>query len=59
MLLFVYECLQFIKKLGRGFPIVVSSKPKRTDASFSLRDTTEVMDFLTKLTGWRRSSSSD
>ncbi|XP_059450612.1 probable trehalose-phosphate phosphatase J [Corylus avellana] len=53
------DAFKFIKNLGRGFPIVVSSMPKRTDASFSLRDTMEVMDFLTKLTGWRRSSSSD
>ncbi|XP_059449571.1 probable trehalose-phosphate phosphatase J [Corylus avellana] len=53
------DAFKFIKKLGRGFSIVVSSMPKKTDASFSLRDTIEVMDFLTKLTGWRKSSSSD
>ncbi|XP_062150060.1 probable trehalose-phosphate phosphatase D [Alnus glutinosa] len=53
------DAFKFIKKVGRGFPIVVSSTPKRTDASFSLRDTTEVMNFLTNLTGWTRSSSSD
>ncbi|XP_059445116.1 probable trehalose-phosphate phosphatase J isoform X2 [Corylus avellana] len=53
------DAFKFIKEVGRGFPIVVSSTPKMTDASFSLRDTIEVMNFLTKLTGWRRISSSD
>ncbi|PIA34630.1 hypothetical protein AQUCO_03700134v1 [Aquilegia coerulea] len=42
----------------QGYPIIVSSIPKETKASYSLRDPSEVMHFLMRLARWRRNSSS-
>ncbi|KAM6600242.1 trehalose-phosphate phosphatase A isoform X1 [Cannabis sativa] len=44
-------------QVGQGFPIVVSSTPKETVASYSLREPTEVMAFLIRLVKWRKSVS--
>ncbi|XP_057995351.1 probable trehalose-phosphate phosphatase 2 isoform X3 [Hevea brasiliensis] len=43
---------------GQGYPIIVTSSPKDTKASFSLRDPSEVLTFLLRLARWRKSSSS-
>ena len=45
-----------IKSIGEGFPIVVSSTSKETEALYSLREPTEVMSFLIRLTKWKRGS---
>jgi trehalose 6-phosphate phosphatase len=44
-----------IKRIGKGFSVVVSSAPKETKASYSLRDPTEVMAFLVRLGKWKGS----
>ncbi|XP_043716787.1 trehalose-phosphate phosphatase B-like isoform X2 [Telopea speciosissima] len=41
---------------GQGYPIIVSSIPKETNASYSLRDPSEVMSFLIRLAEWWNSS---
>ncbi|EEF39079.1 probable trehalose-phosphate phosphatase D [Ricinus communis] len=53
------DAFKAIKDIGRGYPIVVSSIPKETKASYSLRDTDEVMSFLLNLVKWKSSSASD
>lgn len=50
--------LQVIQRRGQGYPIIVSSSPKDTKASFSLHDPSEVLTFLSRLARWRKSSSS-
>ncbi|GMH08913.1 hypothetical protein Nepgr_010753 [Nepenthes gracilis] len=52
------DAFKVIRSRGQGFPIIVSSKPKDTKASYSLRDPSEVLSFLLQLTKWRRNSSS-
>ncbi|KAG8653006.1 hypothetical protein MANES_06G158300v8 [Manihot esculenta] len=47
-----------IQRRGQGYPIIVSSSPKDTKASFSLHDPSEVLTFLSRLARWRKSSSS-
>ncbi|GMH28100.1 hypothetical protein Nepgr_029943 [Nepenthes gracilis] len=51
------DAFKVICKRGQGFPIIVSSKPKDTRASYSLRDPSEVLSFLLRLARWRRNSS--
>lgn len=51
------DAFMAIRQIGRGFPIVVSSTPKQTNAAHSLRDPTEVMSFLIRLVNWKTSSS--
>lgn len=51
------DAFKVIQKRGQGFPIVVSTKPKNTIASYSLRDPSEVLMFLIRLARWRRNSS--
>ncbi|GAB4826264.1 hypothetical protein Ancab_009129 [Ancistrocladus abbreviatus] len=51
------DAFKVIRNRGQGFPIIVSSKPKDTKASYSLRDPSEVLSFLLRLTRWRRNSS--
>ncbi|XP_062154188.1 probable trehalose-phosphate phosphatase C isoform X1 [Alnus glutinosa] len=43
---------------GQGYPIIVSSAPKDTSASYSLRDPSEVLAFLLRLGKSRKASSS-
>lgn len=52
------DAFKVIKDMGKGYPIIVSSIPKETQASYSLCDPSEVMSFLLRLARWRRSSSS-
>ncbi|KAI9182123.1 hypothetical protein LWI28_022328 [Acer negundo] len=51
------DAFEVIPGLGRGFPIIVSSVPKDTKASYSLRDTDEVMDFMVRLAKWKKAES--
>ncbi|GAB2221930.1 hypothetical protein Droror1_Dr00013126 [Drosera rotundifolia] len=51
------DAFKVIEERGQGFPIVVSSKPKGSIASYSLRDPSEVLQFLSRLERWRRNSS--
>ncbi|XP_020519359.1 probable trehalose-phosphate phosphatase 4 isoform X2 [Amborella trichopoda] len=51
------DAFKVLRKRGQGYPIVVSSIPKDTKASYSLRDPSEVMSFLRHLARWRRNSS--
>nr|XP_010939628.1 probable trehalose-phosphate phosphatase 6 [Elaeis guineensis] len=41
---------------GQGFGILVSKFPKETNASYSLQEPSEVMDFLLRLVEWKRLS---
>ncbi|KDP22163.1 hypothetical protein JCGZ_25994 [Jatropha curcas] len=52
------DAFMVIKRRGEGYPIIVSSSPKDTKASFSLHDPSEVLAFLLRLARWRKSSSS-
>ncbi|XP_078448100.1 putative trehalose-phosphate phosphatase F [Wolffia australiana] len=51
------DAFNVLREEGRGCGILVSSVPKESKASFSLRDTSEVMDFLKSLVQWRQSKS--
>ncbi|XP_050134566.1 probable trehalose-phosphate phosphatase 2 isoform X2 [Malus sylvestris] len=48
------DAFEAIRRIGRGFPIVVSSTPKETKALYSLRDPSEVKSFLSCLAAWRK-----
>ncbi|KAL0006428.1 hypothetical protein SO802_013989 [Lithocarpus litseifolius] len=48
------DTFKMIKHIGRGFPIVVSSTPKETEALYYLRDPIEVMSFLRRLAKWKK-----
>ncbi|KAF9601011.1 hypothetical protein IFM89_014996 [Coptis chinensis] len=52
------DAFKVLQTKGQGYPIIVSSIPKETKASYSLRDPSEVMCFLMRLARWRRNSSS-
>jgi len=43
------DAFQFLKKQGNGFGILVSTKAKPSEADYSLRDPSEVLQFLNKL----------
>lgn len=53
------DAFKILQKRGKGFPIIVSTTPRDTMASYSLRDTSEVLCFLIRLARWgsERSSS--
>lgn len=48
------DAFKIVRKIGGGFPIVVSSIAKETYASYSLRDPADVMTFLTHLAKWKK-----
>ncbi|KAI4319986.1 hypothetical protein MLD38_033515 [Melastoma candidum] len=52
------DAFKVIQRRGQGYPIIVSSIPKETKASYSLRDPSEVLAFLSRLARWRKASSS-
>ncbi|KAJ6340591.1 hypothetical protein OIU77_008368 [Salix suchowensis] len=52
------DAFKVIQKRGQGYPIVVTSIPKDTKASYSLYDPSEVLSFLSCLARWRKSLSS-
>ncbi|CAI0449879.1 unnamed protein product, partial [Linum tenue] len=52
------DAFKVIQRRGQGYPIIVTSTPKDTKASYSLTDPSEVLSFLLRLARWRKSSSS-
>lgn len=48
------DAFKALRQGNRGFGIVVSSKAKPSEAVYSLRDPSEVLKFLKKLTAWSR-----
>lgn len=48
---------QVLKERNQGYGILVSSVPKDSNAFYSLRDPSEVMEFLKCLVMWKKSSS--
>uniref|UniRef100_A0A0D9WNE9 Trehalose 6-phosphate phosphatase n=1 Tax=Leersia perrieri TaxID=77586 RepID=A0A0D9WNE9_9ORYZ len=48
------DAFKVLRKRGQGIGIIVSKYPKETDASYSLQDTAEVMEFLVRLVQWKR-----
>ncbi|KAK3128762.1 hypothetical protein QOZ80_6BG0466010 [Eleusine coracana subsp. coracana] len=51
------DAFKMLRKRGQGIGILVSKFPKETDASYSLKDPTEVMEFLHQLVHWKRRRS--
>ncbi|KAL2550660.1 putative trehalose-phosphate phosphatase D [Forsythia ovata] len=51
------DAFKVLKKRGQGYPIVVSSIPRETSASYSLRDSSEVLSFLIRLARWGETSA--
>ncbi|KAL6605932.1 hypothetical protein ACP70R_041585 [Stipagrostis hirtigluma subsp. patula] len=51
------DAFKVLRKRGQGLGILVSKCPKETDASYSLQDPTEVMEFLLRLVQWKRRRS--
>ncbi|PKA58064.1 putative trehalose-phosphate phosphatase 6 [Apostasia shenzhenica] len=50
------DAFKVLKNRGQGIGILVSKFPKETNASYSLQEPSEVMDFLQRLVEWKRSS---
>ncbi|XP_047066146.1 probable trehalose-phosphate phosphatase 8 [Lolium rigidum] len=48
------DAFKVLGKSGHGVGILVSKFPRATDASYSLQDPTEVMEFLLRLVNWKR-----
>ncbi|XP_031486331.1 probable trehalose-phosphate phosphatase 6 [Nymphaea colorata] len=48
------DAFKVLKERGQGFGILVSKIPKKTNASYSLQEPSEVMDFLNRLVEWKR-----
>ncbi|XP_060203813.1 probable trehalose-phosphate phosphatase 2 [Lycium barbarum] len=46
------DAFKVLKSRGQGYPIIVSSNPRETLASYSLRDPSEVLSFLIRLARW-------
>jgi hypothetical protein len=51
------DAFKVLRKRGQGVGILVSKCPKETNASYSLQDPGEVMDFLLRLVEWKRKST--
>ncbi|KAK7351016.1 hypothetical protein VNO77_10138 [Canavalia gladiata] len=52
------DAFKVIQRRGQGYPIIVSSIPRETNALYSLRDPSEVLTFLSRLAKWRKTSYS-
>ncbi|XP_040382724.1 probable trehalose-phosphate phosphatase 6 isoform X1 [Oryza brachyantha] len=50
------DAFKVLRKRGQGIGILVSKYPKDTNASYSLQEPAEVMDFLLRLVEWERLS---
>lgn len=50
------DAFKVLRERGQGFGILVSKTPKDTNASYSLQEPSEVMDFLHRLVEWKRLS---
>ncbi|KAK0603380.1 hypothetical protein LWI29_004342 [Acer saccharum] len=51
------DAFEVVRGLKQGIPIIVSSVPTNTKASYSLRDPDEVMDFMVRLAKWKKAKS--
>ncbi|OAY68010.1 putative trehalose-phosphate phosphatase 2 [Ananas comosus] len=51
------DAFKVLREANRGFGILVSSVPKETAAFYSLRDPSEVMEFLKSLGRWKKRAS--
>ncbi|XP_023552932.1 probable trehalose-phosphate phosphatase C [Cucurbita pepo subsp. pepo] len=51
------DAFKVIQRKGQGIAILVASIPKHTNASYSLKDPSEVLAFLLRLARWRNSTS--
>ncbi|KAI3996399.1 hypothetical protein MKX01_026867 [Papaver californicum] len=52
------DAFKVLRDRGQGFGILVSKCPKDTNASYSLQEPAEVMDFLHRLVDWKKLSTS-
>ncbi|XP_043718977.1 probable trehalose-phosphate phosphatase 6 [Telopea speciosissima] len=50
------DAFKVLRDRGQGFGILVSKIPKDTNASYSLGEPSEVMDFLLRLVEWKKHS---
>ncbi|KAG5067432.1 hypothetical protein GLYMA_04G237900v4 [Glycine max] len=50
------DAFKVIQSREQGYPIIVSSIPRETNALYSLRDPSEVLIFLSRLAKWRKTS---
>ncbi|GLT33766.1 hypothetical protein SLA2020_083290 [Shorea laevis] len=48
------DAFKILRDRGQGFGILVSKFPKDTNASYSLQEPDEVMDFLQRLVDWKQ-----
>ncbi|XP_023636597.1 probable trehalose-phosphate phosphatase I isoform X2 [Capsella rubella] len=48
------DAFKMLRDRGEGFGILVSKFPKDTNASYSLQDPSEVMEFLRRLVEWKQ-----
>ncbi|XP_019192445.1 PREDICTED: trehalose-phosphate phosphatase A-like isoform X2 [Ipomoea nil] len=48
------DAFKFLRVGNRGYGILVSSTPKESNATYSLRDPSEVMEFLKLLVTWKK-----
>ncbi|XP_010547623.1 PREDICTED: probable trehalose-phosphate phosphatase J isoform X1 [Tarenaya hassleriana] len=48
------DAFKMLRERGQGFGILVSKFPKETNASYSLQEPTQVMDFLRRLVDWKQ-----
>ncbi|KAJ1379439.1 Trehalose-phosphatase [Sesbania bispinosa] len=48
------DAFKAIQSRGQGYPIIVTSVPRETNALYSLRDPSEVLVFLSRLAKWRK-----
>ncbi|XAR66140.1 Trehalose-phosphatase [Bertholletia excelsa] len=51
------DAFKVLRERNRGYGILVSSVPKESNAAYSLRDPSEVMEFLKSMVVWKKSSS--
>ena len=50
------DAFKVLREGNKGYGILVSSAPKESSAFYSLRDPSEVMEFLKCLVSWKKSS---
>ncbi|XP_069151189.1 trehalose-phosphate phosphatase A isoform X2 [Solanum lycopersicum] len=53
------DAFKVLREGNKGYGILVSSAPKESNAFYSLRDPSEVMEFLKCLVSWKKSSCSN
>lgn len=53
------DAFKILRDRGQGFGILVSKFPKDTNASYSLQEPDEVMDFLQRLVDWKQLSQGE